>query len=439
MIAEMLARRIAKTVVYVVNFVERSVRGQPPQQRSPRRPGTAGRCAARSRRRRRDPSRAAPGCSANRTWFTPRAAFTLDRRQARRGPRSRRRLGGELDGSARRRTRGSADAGGGAPGDRGQDQGARRRAGQAASEKGSARAQAVPEDQHLRARSSPIPEEMNGFRARDRARGDRATSCATTAPRKGARWWSPPICSARRPSCAIGSKRRCASAPRALERDRAQRAKDAGNLERVAARGQAARRADGDAEHASCATSRRSYRTSSRSSSCATRPARGWSVVALPVDVMVSAEEWKKYGATPVDLGATRVLVDDLTRASGGDRRLGARRDSGAGGGRAGRVPESRPAHVVARATQALATALAAKIAEPPPPPLPTGEHPPDRHGRPIRTAGAISRASRLSRATSPKPAGRHVWPSGSASSATVTICRPAAPCVCCGVDAATG
>jgi hypothetical protein len=39
-------------------------------------------------------------------------------------------------------------------------------------------------------------------------------------------------------------------------------------------------------------------------------------VVALPLDVMVSAEEWKKYGVPALDMSPTRVLLDDLvTRA----------------------------------------------------------------------------------------------------------------------------
>lgn len=34
-------------------------------------------------------------------------------------------------------------------------------------------------------------------------------------------------------------------------------------------------------------------------------------VVALPLDVMVSAEEWKKYGVPPIDMSPTSVLVED--------------------------------------------------------------------------------------------------------------------------------
>ncbi len=105
-------------------------------------------------------------------------------------------------------------------------------------------------------------------------------------------------------------------------------------------------------------------------------------VVALPVDVMVSAEEWKKYGATPVDLGATRVLVDDLTRAS---EEIGVSALD-ATAALAGAEPGAflnHDLHMSSRGHQALATALAAKLAEPPPPPLPTGEHPPDRHRPP--------------------------------------------------------
>lgn len=35
-------------------------------------------------------------------------------------------------------------------------------------------------------------------------------------------------------------------------------------------------------------------------------------VVALPLDVMVSADEWKKYGKPAMDLSATKVLLDDI-------------------------------------------------------------------------------------------------------------------------------
>ncbi|MDP3500033.1 MAG: hypothetical protein Q8S33_06865 [Myxococcales bacterium] len=35
-------------------------------------------------------------------------------------------------------------------------------------------------------------------------------------------------------------------------------------------------------------------------------------VVALPLDVMVSKDEWKKYGKEPVDLSVTQVLLDDI-------------------------------------------------------------------------------------------------------------------------------
>ena len=43
-------------------------------------------------------------------------------------------------------------------------------------------------------------------------------------------------------------------------------------------------------------------------------------LVVLPFDVQVSAEEWKKYGAEPIDMSASSVLVEDLiegTRAMG--------------------------------------------------------------------------------------------------------------------------
>jgi len=39
-------------------------------------------------------------------------------------------------------------------------------------------------------------------------------------------------------------------------------------------------------------------------------------VVALPLDVMVSKDEWKKYGKEPIDLTVTQVLLDDIVRRS---------------------------------------------------------------------------------------------------------------------------
>jgi lysophospholipase L1-like esterase len=39
-------------------------------------------------------------------------------------------------------------------------------------------------------------------------------------------------------------------------------------------------------------------------------------VVALPMDVQVSAEEWKKYGAEPIDMEPTKILVRDLLEAA---------------------------------------------------------------------------------------------------------------------------
>jgi hypothetical protein len=45
-------------------------------------------------------------------------------------------------------------------------------------------------------------------------------------------------------------------------------------------------------------------------------------VAALPLDVQVSADEWKKYGAEPQDMSATRVLLTDLVASA---ERLGVR------------------------------------------------------------------------------------------------------------------
>jgi hypothetical protein len=97
---------------------------------------------------------------------------------------------------------------------------------------------------------------------------------------------------------------------------------------------------------------------------------------------MVSAEEWKKYGATPIDTSATHVLVEDLTRAS---EEIGASALDVTPALAAAEPGAflNHDLHMSARGHQALATALAAKIAEPPPLPLPTGERPPDRHRPP--------------------------------------------------------
>ena len=39
-------------------------------------------------------------------------------------------------------------------------------------------------------------------------------------------------------------------------------------------------------------------------------------VVALPLDVQVSPEEWKKYGAPPIDMSGSRVLNTDTAAAA---------------------------------------------------------------------------------------------------------------------------
>ncbi len=100
-------------------------------------------------------------------------------------------------------------------------------------------------------------------------------------------------------------------------------------------------------------------------------------VLVLPLDVTVSAGEWAKYGAAPREMGAARILADDLVRAS---------EESGvsaldASPSLAAAEPGAflkRDLHMSPKGHAAVAQALAAKIAEPPPE-FPTGMLPADR------------------------------------------------------------
>lgn len=89
-------------------------------------------------------------------------------------------------------------------------------------------------------------------------------------------------------------------------------------------------------------------------------------VVALPLDVLVSADEWEKYDAEPVEMEPTRVLLSDLV-ASG--EALGAR---GLDATDALRAAEPGAflrgdIHMTAKGQRALAEAVAAALEAPPP------------------------------------------------------------------------
>jgi hypothetical protein len=96
-------------------------------------------------------------------------------------------------------------------------------------------------------------------------------------------------------------------------------------------------------------------------------------VVALPIDVQVSADEWAKYGVSEkIDMTPTRVLLADLVASAEG---LGARAvdvtDALAAVAARERAFLDGDIHMTAAGHRAVAEALAAKLAEPPPLPLP--------------------------------------------------------------------
>lgn len=96
-------------------------------------------------------------------------------------------------------------------------------------------------------------------------------------------------------------------------------------------------------------------------------------VVALPIDVQVSAGEWTKYGVTEkIDMEPTLILLDDLTESA---ESMGARAldVTDALAAVAAREPAflDGDIHMTAAGHRAVAEALAAKLAEPTPLPLP--------------------------------------------------------------------
>lgn len=96
-------------------------------------------------------------------------------------------------------------------------------------------------------------------------------------------------------------------------------------------------------------------------------------VVALPIDVQVSAGEWAKYGvAEKIDMTPTRILLADLVASA---ESMGARAvdvtDALAGVAAKERAFLDGDIHMTAAGHRAVAEALATKLAEPAPPALP--------------------------------------------------------------------
>ncbi|MGV3624846.1 MAG: hypothetical protein ACO1OB_28760 [Archangium sp.] len=90
-------------------------------------------------------------------------------------------------------------------------------------------------------------------------------------------------------------------------------------------------------------------------------------VIALPLDVMVDANEWKKYGVQPIDMSVTKVLIEDLVARS---NRLGAR-----GMDPTAALAAAEPGafldgdlHMTPKGHAALAKFIADELAKPPPP-----------------------------------------------------------------------
>lgn len=101
-------------------------------------------------------------------------------------------------------------------------------------------------------------------------------------------------------------------------------------------------------------------------------------VVALPLDVVVSSDEWAKYGAEPVDMEPTRVLLQDLV---GSAHHLGARAFDATDALRAAQPGAflDGDLHMTAKGQRALAEAVARELSAPPPLRLPAAGLPEGR------------------------------------------------------------
>ena len=108
-------------------------------------------------------------------------------------------------------------------------------------------------------------------------------------------------------------------------------------------------------------------------------------VVALPIDVQVSSEQWKKYGVeNPVDMIATRVLLGDLVESA---QRLGARGvDVTAALAGVSEPFLDKDIHMTASGHRAVAESIAERLAGPPALPRPRPGLPRDRSRIPSRS-----------------------------------------------------
>ena len=101
-------------------------------------------------------------------------------------------------------------------------------------------------------------------------------------------------------------------------------------------------------------------------------------VVALPLDVLVSQDEWAKYDVPPIDMEPTRVLLRDLVASS---HHLGARSFDATDALRAAE-PDAflrGDLHMTAKGQRALAVAVSEVLAAPPPLRSPDSGFPEDR------------------------------------------------------------
>ena len=104
-------------------------------------------------------------------------------------------------------------------------------------------------------------------------------------------------------------------------------------------------------------------------------------VLALPLDVMVSSAEWKKYGAPALEMAPARILVDDSVRASE-ERGVSALDATAALAAAEPGAFLDRDLHMTPKGHDAVARALAATLAEPAS--FPTGALPEGRTELPI-------------------------------------------------------
>ena len=86
-------------------------------------------------------------------------------------------------------------------------------------------------------------------------------------------------------------------------------------------------------------------------------------VVALPLDVMVSAEEWKKYGAPARDMSATQVLTEEVLADADAAGAIGVDVTRALSAAEPGAFLD-RDLHMSARGHEAVATVLAGRLDE---------------------------------------------------------------------------